>query len=152
MFLLFYCIYFSIVCILKLYGLVYMTQRFFNFNFSFFTFLNKTEFMDNSKDGFLVSNIVILGKFYAKYMRVKPRFSVFHNEFLSYFKALELVENINSMELFSIIEECNLQKKPFKIFYSFYFSILFKSPVCFNLSLFFSFFFCLFCMHLILLV
>ncbi len=47
--------------------------------------------MDNNEWDFLVNNILILGKFYihkCKYMKVKPRFNVFHNEFLSYTKAL----------------------------------------------------------------
>ncbi len=43
--------------------------------------------MNNSEDDLLVNKILILGKFYihkSKCMKVKCRFSVFHNDCLSY--------------------------------------------------------------------
>ncbi|KAF7643665.1 hypothetical protein LDENG_00235560, partial [Lucifuga dentata] len=69
----------------------------------------------NKKDEFLINNIVILGKFYihkSKYMKVKPRFCVFHNEFLLYTKALKLITKKNALQLLNIIEEYHLKEKP----------------------------------------
>lgn len=71
--------------------------------------------MDNNECDFLVNNIVILGKFYihkCKFMKVKPRFISFHNEFLAFTKALKIMKSKNAMKLFRLIEKYNLQSKP----------------------------------------
>ncbi len=62
--------------------------------------------MDNSKDDFLVNSILMMGKFYIhklKYLKVKPTFCAFHNEFVLYTKALKVMKGKNAINLFSII-------------------------------------------------
>lgn len=56
----------------------------------------------NNKDDFLVNHIIIPGKFYvhkSKYIKVKPRVSLFLYDFLSYTRALKVEKDKNSMEL-----------------------------------------------------
>lgn len=107
-------IYFSNVCILKLW--LDVREWLFPKILHLESFSQKDIIYglvtDNYKDDFLVNNILILGKFFihkSKYMKVKPRFGVFHNEFLSYIKALKLMKNKNVVELFSI-EEYDFKK------------------------------------------
>ena len=60
-------------------------------------------------------SLVILGKFYihkSKYMKVKPRFYVFHNEFLSFTNALNIMKSKYAMKLFNLFEKCALRQKP----------------------------------------
>ncbi len=71
--------------------------------------------MNNSKDAFLVNSILMMGKFYihkSKYLKVKPAFCAFHNEFVLYTKALKVMKRKNAINLFSIIIEYDLQEKP----------------------------------------
>lgn len=71
--------------------------------------------MDNTKDDFLVNVIVVLCKFYihkSKFMKVKPRFCGFHNEFLSYSKSLKVMKTKNAVKPFNIIEEYDLLRSP----------------------------------------
>ena len=70
--------------------------------------------MDNNECDFLVNNILIPVKFYihkCKYMKVKPRFIVLHNKFLSFTKALNIMKGKYAMKLYSLFEKYYLQQK-----------------------------------------
>ncbi len=62
--------------------------------------------LNNSKDDFLVNSILMMGKFdihKSRYLKVKPAFCAFHNEFVLYTKA-KVMKGKNAINLFSIIE------------------------------------------------
>ncbi len=62
--------------------------------------------LNNSKDDFLVNSILMMGKSYihkSRYLKVKPAFCAFHNEFVLYTKA-KVMKGKNAINLFSIIE------------------------------------------------
>jgi len=98
--------------------------------------------LDNKENGLLVNTILILGKFYIhkwKYMKVKPKFCVFHNEFVSYIKALKVMDGKKALTLSSIIKDYDLQKKPqsFKLCcLSIYLYLFFEYNIPFCMHLF----------------
>jgi len=53
----------------------------------------------NSEWDFLVNNILFFGKYFlihkCKYLNVKPRFFVCHKDFISFTKALNIIESRN---------------------------------------------------------
>ncbi len=62
--------------------------------------------LNNSKDDFLVNGI-LMGKYYihkSRYLKVKPAFCAFHNEFVLYTKA-KVMKGKNAINQFSIIIE-----------------------------------------------
>ena len=70
---------------------------------------------ENKEYDFLINNVLILGKFHihkCKYRVVTPRFCVFHNEFLSFIKALKLNKSKPAMKLSNLIEKYDLKEKP----------------------------------------
>ncbi len=63
--------------------------------------------LNNSKDDFLVNSILMMGKYYihkSRYLKVKPAFCAFHNEFVLYTKS-KVMKGKNAINLFSIIIE-----------------------------------------------
>uniref|UniRef100_A0A1A8EWE2 Reverse transcriptase domain-containing protein n=1 Tax=Nothobranchius korthausae TaxID=1143690 RepID=A0A1A8EWE2_9TELE len=71
--------------------------------------------LDNTEWDFLVNNIIIVAKFYihkCRYGKVKPRFYAFHNECLSFSKALNLMKSKHAMKLFNLFEKYDLKTKP----------------------------------------
>ena len=48
----------------------------------------------------------------CKYMKMKPKFIVFHNEFLSFTKARNIMKGKYAMKLYSLFENYDLRQKP----------------------------------------
>uniref|UniRef100_A0A1A8L6V8 Reverse transcriptase domain-containing protein n=1 Tax=Nothobranchius pienaari TaxID=704102 RepID=A0A1A8L6V8_9TELE len=71
--------------------------------------------LDNTEWDFLVNNIIIVAKFYihkCRYGKVKPRFYAFHNECLSFSKALKFMKSKHAMKLLNLFEKYDLKTKP----------------------------------------
>ena len=71
--------------------------------------------MCDTKEDFLVNTVLILPKFFihkCKYSKVKPKFCMFHNDFVSFSKTLKLIKTKNALKLSGMIEEYNLCEKP----------------------------------------
>lgn len=71
--------------------------------------------LQNKDLDFLLNNILILCKFYihkCKYKIINPVFSMFHNDFVSFFKALKKMKGTYATKLADLIEKYDLLNKP----------------------------------------